>query len=74
MQVFADTEPNFFDRCRDAFCVVSDRRFRDALCQAPQGARRDHRLPRAASDDPRHLRLQGGFGAVFLYQSHGRRA
>ena len=74
MQVFADTEPNFFNRRRDAFCVVSDRRFGDALRQAPQGARRDHSLSRAASDDPRHLRLQGGFGAVFLYQSRGRRA
>ena len=69
MQVFTDPKSNFFDRRRDAFCVVSDRRFRDALRQAPQGARRDHRLSRAASDDPRHLRLQGGFGAVFLYQS-----
>ena len=74
MQVFADTEPNFFDRRRDAFCVVSDRRFRDALRQAPQGARRDYRLSCAASDDTWHLRLQDGFGAVFLYKSRGRGA
>ena len=74
MQVFADSKPNFFDRRRDAFCVVSDRRFGDALRQAPQGARRDHRLSGAASDDPGHLRLQDGFGAIFLYQSRRRTA